>query len=75
MSTQSDCIAIIKAVAGLGRGLGITTTAEGVETPEQFEHIRAEGCTEVQGYLYSAPQPAARIRELVASGIGQRQAA
>jgi diguanylate cyclase (GGDEF)-like protein len=75
LSTRSDCGAIIKAVAGLGRGLGIITTAEGVETAEQLEHIRAEGCTEVQGYLFSAPQPAAKIRELVASGIGQRRAA
>jgi len=66
LAHQNDCSAIIKAVAGLGRGLGIVTTAEGVETAEQLDHIRAEGCTEVQGYLFSAPQPAARIRELVA---------
>ena len=63
------------AVAGLGRGLGIITIAEGVETQEQLEQIRAEGCTEVQGYLFSPPQPAAKIRDIVASGFKERRAA
>jgi EAL domain-containing protein (putative c-di-GMP-specific phosphodiesterase class I) len=49
-------------VAGLGKGLGIATTAEGVETQEQLQHVRAEGCTEVQGYLFSAPKPAEALR-------------
>ena len=75
LSTHSDCSAIIKAVAGLGRGLGIITTAEGVETQEQLEQIRAEGCTEVQGYLFSAPQPAEKIRAVVAYGFKERRAA
>ena len=38
------------------------TTAEGVETIEQFEHRKAEGCTEVQGYLFGAPRPASEVR-------------
>jgi diguanylate cyclase (GGDEF)-like protein/PAS domain S-box-containing protein len=54
---RSDCAAIIRAVTGLGASLGIATTAEGVETPEQLERLRAEGCTEVQGYLFSPPRP------------------
>jgi diguanylate cyclase (GGDEF)-like protein/PAS domain S-box-containing protein len=63
ISDKGDCAAIVKAVAGLGKGLGIATTAEGVETIEQLRHVRSEGCTEVQGYFFSAPQPADALRK------------
>jgi EAL domain-containing protein (putative c-di-GMP-specific phosphodiesterase class I) len=53
LSERPDCLAIIRAVTGLGTSLGIATTAEGVETSEQLARLRAEGCTEVQGYLFS----------------------
>jgi diguanylate cyclase (GGDEF)-like protein/PAS domain S-box-containing protein len=66
LAQRPDCVAIIRAVAGLGISLGIATTAEGVETPEQLERVRAEGCTEVQGYLFSPPRPAADLGELIA---------
>jgi EAL domain-containing protein (putative c-di-GMP-specific phosphodiesterase class I) len=62
---RPDAIAIIRAVAGLGRSFGITTTAEGVETREQLEQMRAEGCTEVQGYFYSRPLPTGGIAPLL----------
>jgi diguanylate cyclase (GGDEF)-like protein len=62
ISDKGDCAAIVKAVAGLGKGLGIATTAEGVETIEQLRQVRLEGCTEVQGYFFSAPQPAEALR-------------
>jgi diguanylate cyclase (GGDEF)-like protein len=62
ISEKGDCAAIVKAVAGLGKGLGIATTAEGVETAEQLRQVRSEGCTEVQGYFFSAPQPAEALR-------------
>ncbi|HEY0204442.1 MAG TPA: EAL domain-containing protein, partial [Acetobacteraceae bacterium] len=42
-------------------GLGMTTTAEGVETEEQLDKICAEGCTEAQGFLFSPPRPAGEI--------------
>ena len=58
LSDKQDCAAIIRAVVGLGTSLGMTTTAEGVETIEQLEQVRAEGCTEVQGYLFSPPRRA-----------------
>jgi diguanylate cyclase (GGDEF)-like protein len=58
--------AIIKAVIGLGRSLGLTTTAEGVETDSQFEFVRDEGCSEVQGYIFSPPLPAPAIAEKLA---------
>lgn len=41
--------------------LGMVTTAEGVETEEQLEILRAEECTQVQGYLFSPPRPVAEI--------------
>ena len=58
LTERPDCMAIVRAVAGLGTSLGITTTAEGVETQEQFDRLCAEGCTEMQGYLFSPPRPA-----------------
>ena len=42
----------------------MTTVAEGVETPEQRETLRALGCTEMQGYLFSAAKPGAEVRQL-----------
>ena len=39
----------------------MTTTAEGVETEAQLAHLRDEGCTEVQGYLFSKPKPVAEL--------------
>jgi EAL domain-containing protein (putative c-di-GMP-specific phosphodiesterase class I) len=67
LANRSDSLAIIKAVIALGRSLGIATTAEGVETEEQFDLVRIEGCTEVQGYIFSPPLPASAIGELLAT--------
>jgi len=75
ISDKGDCAAIVKAVAGLGKGLGIATTAEGVETAEQLRQVRSEGCTEVQGYFFSAPQPAEALRAFFAQKKSQTQAA
>jgi len=65
LSTKEDSVAIIRAVVGLSRSLGITTTAEGVETMAQFTRLAAEGCDEVQGFLFARPQPAAEIATLL----------
>lgn len=54
--------AIIRAITGLGRSLGNTTVAEGIETLEQLEHLRTDGCDEVQGYLLGRPAPASELR-------------
>jgi EAL domain-containing protein (putative c-di-GMP-specific phosphodiesterase class I) len=62
---KPDSIAIIRAVARLGHSFGMTTTAEGVETQEQLDQMRAEGCTEVQGYFYSKPLPASQVAQLL----------
>ena len=66
LSERPDCVAIIRAVAGLGSSLGIATTAEGIETIEQLECVRAEGCTEVQGFFFSPPRPASELGDLPA---------
>jgi diguanylate cyclase (GGDEF)-like protein/PAS domain S-box-containing protein len=62
---NNDAVAIVQAVVGLGNSLGMTTTAEGVETKEQLDLLRAEGCTEVQGYLFSKPQAASEVPRLL----------
>ncbi len=70
---QKDCLAIVRGIANLGTSFGITTTAEGVETAEQLDCLRREGCTEVQGYLFSKPRPASEIAELLARIDGAAQ--
>jgi diguanylate cyclase (GGDEF)-like protein/PAS domain S-box-containing protein len=65
IADRPDCVAIVRAISGLGRSLGIATTAEGVETAEQLERLRLEGCTEVQGFLFSAARPAAEVSDLL----------
>jgi EAL domain-containing protein (putative c-di-GMP-specific phosphodiesterase class I) len=60
-----NSVAIVRTVAALGKGLGIATTAEGVETKEQFEQVRAEGYTEIQGYYLSRPVPLAEVTDLL----------
>ena len=62
---DNESIAIVRAVAGLAANLNMTATAEGVETAEQLETIRALGCVEMQGYLFSRPVPLAQIMPLL----------
>jgi diguanylate cyclase (GGDEF)-like protein len=61
MPNHSDSLAIVCAIAGLARNLDIETTAEGVETAEQFALLRGAGCQSAQGYLFSRPVPAAAL--------------
>jgi EAL domain-containing protein (putative c-di-GMP-specific phosphodiesterase class I) len=61
LSTRSDGIAIIRAIVGLGRELGIRVIAEGVETPAQLATLQNEGCDEVQGYLFSQALPSSEF--------------
>jgi len=68
LGRKPDCIAIFETIVGLGRGLGIATTAEGVETPEQLRVVADLGCSEVQGFLLGAPGPASRVPELLQAG-------
>jgi EAL domain-containing protein (putative c-di-GMP-specific phosphodiesterase class I) len=68
LATRDDSMAIVRAVTGLGKSLGISTTAEGVETSEQLALLRLEGCTEVQGYLFSPPRPAEDVESMLSTG-------
>jgi diguanylate cyclase (GGDEF)-like protein len=65
---------IVRAVAALANGMGMTATAEGVETAEQLAQITSEGCTEMQGFLFSRPLPAAEIERQFLSGRALRKA-
>jgi EAL domain-containing protein (putative c-di-GMP-specific phosphodiesterase class I) len=56
---------IVRAVAAMAKGLGMVTTAEGVETNEQLDTVRAEGCTEMQGFVFSRPIPADEVERFL----------
>jgi EAL domain-containing protein (putative c-di-GMP-specific phosphodiesterase class I) len=66
---SADTLKIVQAIASLASGLNMITTAEGVETERKLEIIRAAGCTEMQGYLFSPPRPAEEILRLILPGI------
>ena len=63
LNEGKTALAVLRAVASLGVNLGITTTAEGVETEEQLALIRREGISQIQGFLISPPRP---LREIAA---------
>jgi EAL domain-containing protein (putative c-di-GMP-specific phosphodiesterase class I) len=69
LSDKDDAEAIVEAVTTLASSLKMSTTAEGVETPFQFEKVRALGCTEMQGYLFSPPKPARELARLLRWGV------
>jgi diguanylate cyclase (GGDEF)-like protein/PAS domain S-box-containing protein len=56
---RADCLAIVTSIASLARQLGMSTTAEGVETAEQLTELQAAGCDEVQGFYFDRPKPLA----------------
>jgi EAL domain-containing protein (putative c-di-GMP-specific phosphodiesterase class I) len=64
--------AIVQAVVNIAASRNMTTTAEGVETEQQREILRKLGCTQMQGYLFSAAKPAADVRRLL--GVGNETA-
>ena len=64
---DTTSLIIVRAVAALAAGLGISTTAEGVETEQQFSAIRSEGCTNMQGFLFCEPLPDHDIDLLLSS--------
>ncbi|KQP47098.1 hypothetical protein ASF34_05640 [Methylobacterium sp. Leaf106] len=64
---EPDAAAIVRAVVGLGERLGMGIVAEGVETAEQLDLVRSEGCDEVQGFLFSRPLPAHEVQAFLRS--------
>ncbi|NPD65556.1 EAL domain-containing protein [Lichenicola cladoniae] len=65
LTEPPDSDAVMNAIVGLGRNLAIATTAEGIETDEQFALVRAYGCTQAQGFLFSEPVPASGVSGLL----------
>ncbi|MBK8373932.1 putative bifunctional diguanylate cyclase/phosphodiesterase [Sphingorhabdus sp.] len=64
IDSREDCRAIVRSVVSLAQSLGMTTCAEGIERQEQVDMLRAEGCGEVQGYLYSKAVPLEQLSDL-----------
>ena len=67
LASNEDSMAIIRAVTGLGNSLGMATTGEGVETIEESDYLRSQGCTEAQGYLFSKARPASEVCEMLSN--------
>jgi diguanylate cyclase (GGDEF)-like protein/PAS domain S-box-containing protein len=70
LDANHDAQAIIRSIVSLGKGLGVTITAEGVETEAELSCLRAEGCHEGQGFLFSRARPNAEIVELLRAQCG-----
>ena len=68
ITENAGSLNIVRAVAALAKGMGMTATAEGVETREQLDKITSEGCSEMQGFLFSKPLPAHEMERLFLSG-------
>ena len=71
LATGDNSVAIVLAIAGLAKHLGIATTAEGVETKQQLQQVKALGCSEMQGFLFSAPRRNEEITQLLRSRLDQ----
>lgn len=70
LGETSDAVAIVRAVTGLCSSLGITTTAEGVETEIQRDRLRQEGCDQFQGWLFGRPMPESEVHLHLAREMG-----
>jgi diguanylate cyclase (GGDEF)-like protein len=73
VADRKSAVDIVRAMAALASGLGMATTAEGVETKEQLDAVKAEGCTEMQGFLFSRPLPAQEVEHLLWSELPGRK--
>ncbi|GAC1421604.1 MAG: EAL domain-containing protein [Candidatus Velthaea sp.] len=67
LPAKRHSVAIVRAIAGLGKELGIVTVVDGIETREQFESVRMAGCTQAQGDFLSSPRNAEEIPGLLAA--------
>jgi EAL domain-containing protein (putative c-di-GMP-specific phosphodiesterase class I) len=74
IAESTGSLNIVRAVAALAKGLGMAATAEGVETQAQLDKIRGEGCSEMQGFLFSIPLPARDIERLFLSRMREAEA-
>jgi diguanylate cyclase (GGDEF)-like protein/PAS domain S-box-containing protein len=70
LGSNRDAQAIVRSIISLGTGLGVTITAEGVETEAELSCLRAEGCHEGQGFLFSQARPNSEIVKLLQAQSG-----
>jgi diguanylate cyclase (GGDEF)-like protein len=75
MATDPDSAAIVRALVGLGAGLGLKVTAEGVETEQQRQLLTDQGCDQAQGFLYSRAVDAAHALALLTPAKAKRRLA
>jgi diguanylate cyclase (GGDEF)-like protein len=68
IAENANSLSIVRAVAALAKGMGMTAAAEGVETSAQLDSVTSEGCTEMQGFLFSRPLPAREIEQWLLFG-------
>ena len=71
LGSNRDAQAIVRSIISLGKGLGVTITAEGVETEAELSCLRNEGCHEGQGFLFSRARPNAEIVSLLQAQRGE----
>jgi len=71
LGSNRDAQAIVRSIISLGKGLGVTITAEGVETEAELSCLRNEGCHEGQGFLFSRARPNAEIISLLQAQRGK----
>jgi diguanylate cyclase (GGDEF)-like protein len=69
MATTAESLAIVTSIIDLAESLGMATTAEGVETAEQFDMLRRAGCVEIQGFYFGRPRPNDSVPEVL-QGFG-----
>jgi EAL domain-containing protein (putative c-di-GMP-specific phosphodiesterase class I) len=67
LADSPDSMAIVRAISALGVSLGMSTTGEGIETREELDYLKHQGCTEGQGYYFSKPAPAREVHALLAA--------
>jgi diguanylate cyclase (GGDEF)-like protein len=72
LAESEESAAIVRAVAGLASSLNMRTTAEGVETHQQMQRVQALGCTEMQGFWFSRPQPLDAVTKLLVRPADRR---
>ncbi|MEI8275788.1 MAG: EAL domain-containing protein [Hyphomicrobiales bacterium] len=74
VTARDESLAIIRAIVALANALGMSTTAEGVESTAQVAKLRDAGCTQIQGYVFSPPRSGNDILEMFAPRLAAKRA-
>jgi EAL domain-containing protein (putative c-di-GMP-specific phosphodiesterase class I) len=71
MNAETESAAIVRALTGLGNGLGLTVVAEGVEANDERDALLQQGCGQAQGFLFSQAMPAERVAALLSPQVSR----